>query len=275
MSGSAARYSNAIVSPRKGRSSWRWAARNASAGVPAPSATACSSARSLRFNPSPVQGNCCRWRRAAAPKTVRLRERVQRVRLRRAERVPERPRRADLVLPHGVVAVHQALELAVRQLGDAGELLDPDEHEARTTGLDAIEDLGQLEHVVEVGLEPQDDLLAGGQRARRAARRAGSSLRARSRDPPIRATAMKPARSAHSRAASRPAGTGPSCSASRHGSTSPEAPAARSRRAAPSPFVTCSTRGVSRTIGCSGGGRPAPGRHCRGNASPAVPAVAR
>ena len=133
----------------------------------------------------------------------------------------------------------QALELIGAQLAQAAEvrdaevLADADERDALGGHAQLGEpgqDLGDLQLVVEVGLEPQHVLAvaAGGERgvalleARATAARRGSCART--------------ARSS----ASPTSGTGPSCSTSRHTTTRSTSVVCSSECAVESPLVTCS-----------------------------------
>jgi hypothetical protein len=93
-------------------------------------------------------------------------ERFEAARVGRAERAPQRACGCDLLLgQRAVVAVHVIAQRLQAELRDPDDLLDADEDQARASRRDEVEDLRELEDVVEVGLEPQHDLLVRRERS--------------------------------------------------------------------------------------------------------------
>ena len=170
-------------------------------------------------------------------------------RIRAAKRVPAAP---------------PQLELRCAEVAAAGEarhqlrrLHGPDRFSRKDTGDpalarrpgDPIEHLQQLQLIVEVGLEPEHQLLAAGERTVEQAIAGREILECRALFVPA-AAGEESGRSSRSSAGVAAAGTGPSWRTSRHGSTSPSKWAAAIPSAATSPLVTCSIRaGVTRPRG--------------------------
>ncbi len=149
-----------------GAGSRAWSAVNTATAVAAPAAIASEICRLVPERPSWTEGNCSRWRPNAAGRKDRSGEVVaaragsvggpspscQRE-LRRGDDPPRRPERGDLL---GV-----ELAEAVERL-DTGESVGADQRQAGVAKVslrEPVEDLEQLELIVEVVLEPEDDLL--------------------------------------------------------------------------------------------------------------------
>ena len=260
-SGSRSSASRAAVrkknrSPRNGRASrspTRW--NTAPAAAPS-SSVAARRRRSVRERPSRVEGYSRLSRSKASPRKRSSGERLAAIAPRppgwSARRPPRRrrPGRGPRRSSRGG-RVEQAAELRRLQLaqpaevGDAGVLADADQGDPvgrHPQVAEGGQDLGDLQLVVEVGLEPEQ-VLAGpaGRPGRGRAPRTGAA-------PPRRVDAvgageeLRPDRAAARR---RPvlAGTGPSCRTSAQASASVARPARRSRSTTMSPLVTCRGHG--------------------------------
>ena len=206
--------------------------------------------RSVRERPSRVEGYSRPSRSKASPRKRSWGERL-------AATSPSPPGSAARSRPGGGAQVEglggqrggglqqagelPGLELAQpAEVGDAGVLADADQPDPVRRHPEVAErgqDLGELELVVQVGLEPEQ-VVAGvvdGQGA--VALLEPAPHRPASRPS---AAARNSARTRRSPASSSPAGTGPSCRTSAQASASAASPARRRWSTTMSPLVTCS-----------------------------------